>query len=186
MSSLPPALGKFFQIPLQKSLKGSQKNLYQVLGGLPRDGVGSLVSQSRWASKGIQGCFYYITRVKLKTASNHGKAWGILFWNGKDFICFLASSWATIINASLVKGKPLGERKAIEETKIPGSLKYAWKHVPYNEVGWKGIEEELRLSPRSDRATRTTSSTTKPTLETLISWWLVNLQWVGLIYVFSA
>lgn len=80
-SALPPALSKIAKNPFASKLKGA-KNLYQTLSRLPEDGVGTLVTQPRWERKGIPGCFYYVTRAKIKTGGEHGKAWGILFWNG--------------------------------------------------------------------------------------------------------
>ena len=57
--------------------------LYQVLSGLPKDGVGLKVSQSRWGKKGISDSYWEITRVRLKDEGNHGKAWGKLVWRGE-------------------------------------------------------------------------------------------------------
>ncbi|KIJ26027.1 hypothetical protein M422DRAFT_785348 [Sphaerobolus stellatus SS14] len=123
-SSLPSALAKITKNPFSSKLKGAH-NLYQTLSLLPKDGVGSLVAQPRWERKGIPGCFFYITRTKLKTGGEHGKAWGILFWKPME--------------------GDVSERKPHKEAQIRGGLKYQWKSIPYEDVGFKGIEEELRL-----------------------------------------
>ena len=59
------------------------RTLYATLARLPRDGVGARVFQTRWQSKGIQGCYWEVTKVKLKDEGKHGKAWGKLVWRGK-------------------------------------------------------------------------------------------------------
>lgn len=42
------------------------RTLYETLAGLPRDGVGARVYQSRWGSKGIRGSFWYVTRSRMR------------------------------------------------------------------------------------------------------------------------
>ena len=63
-------------------LKGA--NLYETVASLPKDGVGSLIRQTRWLQKGhgAQNSWWEVTRVKLKDHSKHGKVWGRLYWNG--------------------------------------------------------------------------------------------------------
>ncbi|PWN51201.1 hypothetical protein IE53DRAFT_368274 [Violaceomyces palustris] len=90
------------------------KTLYQHLSTLPNDGVGSKVRQRRWLAKGLDQpahinlredwekfrasgaegrnavkqaghlCYWEVTRVRLKNGGNNGKAWGRLFWRGKQ------------------------------------------------------------------------------------------------------
>jgi hypothetical protein len=53
-----------------------------VLSRYPHDGVGMQVSQTRWGQKGIADSYWLVTRTKLKSEGQHGKAWGKLYWKG--------------------------------------------------------------------------------------------------------
>lgn len=100
---LPPALARSSK---------PHKSLYQLLSSLPNDGVGFRVRQRRWAAKGLDvpaeidlkehlrkvhagekkveekegeyGCYWEITKVRLKDGGKHGKAWGRFVWRGKS------------------------------------------------------------------------------------------------------
>lgn len=85
-SSLPPALARL--IPVTKEAANATLNpypatLYQTLSRLRNDGVGALVAQRRWDAKKIFGCYWKVTRVKLKDEGRHGRAWGRLIWKGQ-------------------------------------------------------------------------------------------------------
>ena len=81
---LPPSLKKLIPPSTVAQISNQPRNLYQTLSRLPKDGVGSRVFQTRWQSKGIEGCFWEITRVSLKMEGTHGKAWGKLVWRGES------------------------------------------------------------------------------------------------------
>ncbi|EGO01629.1 hypothetical protein SERLA73DRAFT_177042 [Serpula lacrymans var. lacrymans S7.3] len=85
---------------LPPSLRTTPANLYQVLSRYPQDGVGQRVHQIRWTEKGMQQCYWTVTKTRLKLEGNHGKAWGKLYWKGK--------------------------RISEHEERITGSLKYKW------------------------------------------------------------
>ena len=76
------ALKKLLPSNLPPSLSSRPGNLYQVLSRYPRDGVGQRVYQTRWGMKGIEDCYWEVTRTKLKLEGTHGKAWGRLIWRG--------------------------------------------------------------------------------------------------------
>jgi len=102
-AALTPALAKLLPRDAASQLaKTSQPGtLYRTLSRLPNDGVGARIYQSRWESKGIQGCFWEVTRVRFrKGEGEHGKAWGRLVW----------------------RGKVVSEK----EERIPGGLKFKW------------------------------------------------------------
>ncbi|KAJ3484998.1 hypothetical protein NLI96_g5257 [Meripilus lineatus] len=94
------AIKKLLPSKLPPSLSSQPANLYQVLSRYPRDGVGQRIHQTRWGVKGIEGCYWKVSRTKLKLEGTHGKAWGRLYWRGK---CV-----------------------SEQDEKIPGGLKYKW------------------------------------------------------------
>ncbi|PBK69824.1 hypothetical protein ARMSODRAFT_956622 [Armillaria solidipes] len=90
-------------IPASKappSLSKNPGNLYEVLSRTPLGGVGRHVYQTRWTTKKIPDCYWKVTRTQFKCEGKHGKAWGLLFWKGKQ-----------------VSEQP---------ERIRGSLKYSW------------------------------------------------------------
>ncbi|KAI5122181.1 hypothetical protein M0805_007078 [Coniferiporia weirii] len=99
-SALPRAFAELVPKATSEALVDKPRTLYQTLSRLPKDGVGTRVYQTRWQSKGIEGCYWEVSRVKLKCEGAHGKAWGRLVWRGK--------------------------RVSEREECIPGSLKYMW------------------------------------------------------------
>ncbi|THH11286.1 hypothetical protein EW145_g763 [Phellinidium pouzarii] len=99
-SALPRALAALIPEAASETLANKPRNLYSTLSRLPEDGIGARVFQTRWQSKGIEGCFWEVSRVRLKCEGTHGKAWGKLVWRGK-----------------LVSEK---------EERIRGGLKYKW------------------------------------------------------------
>jgi hypothetical protein len=77
---------------LPSSLSASKKNLYETLARLPPDAVqGTVVHQTRWGRKGIEGSYWKITRLQTKNMGSNGKAWGVLYWRG-EFPALLCSS----------------------------------------------------------------------------------------------
>ncbi|KAF8583956.1 hypothetical protein K439DRAFT_1347357, partial [Ramaria rubella] len=99
-SLLPPAIARL--IKPNPIVQNHSRTLYETLSRMPGDGIGTRVTQARWAAKGIQNCYWEVTKVQIKDAGKHGKAWGRLVWRGP---------------------RPGGERR------IPGGLKYGWKLV---------------------------------------------------------
>lgn len=85
-TSLTSAIRKLLPQKLPPSLLTGQANLYQVLSRYPQDGVGRKVYQTRWTAKGIEGCYWEVTRTRLKLEGNHGKAWGYLTWRGMFYL----------------------------------------------------------------------------------------------------
>ncbi|KAI0796515.1 hypothetical protein C8Q75DRAFT_710148 [Abortiporus biennis] len=100
-NAVTSALQKLLPSKLPPSLSSRPGNLYQVLSRYTQDGVGQRMHQTRWGMKGIEGCYWEVTRTKLKLEGQHGKAWGKLVW----------------------KGKPVSKREEL----IPGGLKYGWQ-----------------------------------------------------------
>ena len=82
---LPRALLNLVDKSISENLTNNAKpsNLFETLSRLPDDGVGSRVHQMRWSSKGIEGCYWEISRVRLEHEGTRGKAWGRLVWRGK-------------------------------------------------------------------------------------------------------
>ncbi|PCH41323.1 hypothetical protein WOLCODRAFT_69488 [Wolfiporia cocos MD-104 SS10] len=78
------AIRKLLPKQVPPSLSSQPGNLYQVLARYPQDGVGQRVYQTVWGVKGIEGSYWEVTRTKLKLEGNHGKAWGKLYWKGKQ------------------------------------------------------------------------------------------------------
>ena len=81
-TSVASALQKLLPSSLPPSLSSRPGNLYQVLSRYSKDGVGQRVHQVRWGSKGIEDCYWEVTRTRLKLGGKHGKAWGKLVWKG--------------------------------------------------------------------------------------------------------
>ena len=81
-TSVASALQKLLPSSLPPSLSSRPGNLYQVLSRYSKDGVGQRVHQVRWGSKGIEDCYWEVTRTRLKLGGKHGKAWGKLIWKG--------------------------------------------------------------------------------------------------------
>ncbi|KAH8106317.1 hypothetical protein BXZ70DRAFT_904312 [Cristinia sonorae] len=83
MASITSALQKLLPATLPPSLSSRPGTLYQVLSRYSKDGVGQRVHQVRWGMKGIEDCYWEVTRTKMKLGGTHGKAWGKLVWKGK-------------------------------------------------------------------------------------------------------
>lgn len=59
-------------------------NLIEVLTAMRNYGIGAHVRRSVWTNP---GCYWKVTRVKLKEKTNpykYGKVWGVYYWNGKQ------------------------------------------------------------------------------------------------------
>lgn len=86
-----------------------ESRLLQLLGCLPRFGLGRLVTRKSWLWRHDEPCYWRLTRVRPDyTAQNldHGKAWGVLTF----------------------KGKTEGE-----EREIPQVMYHDWRLVPKHE-----------------------------------------------------
>ncbi|PVF93196.1 hypothetical protein CPB86DRAFT_809085 [Serendipita vermifera] len=110
--SIPKAIAKLIpeqatQFDSTTTIFPHPTTLFRTLSRLPRDGVGSKLAQRRWDAKGIHGCYWEVTKTRLKLGEDgkmaHGKAWGRLTW----------------------KGKPV----SLRDERIRGGLKYNWKVV---------------------------------------------------------
>ena len=121
-SALPRALSGLVLKETAEAIQNKPRNLYETLARLPNDGVGARVFQTRWQSKGIEGCYYEVSRVRLKLEGTRGKAWGRLVWRGAlPIFCFYIVRFV-VDWYSLCPGKPVSEK----EERISGSLKYMW------------------------------------------------------------
>ncbi|KAL5530478.1 hypothetical protein ACEPAF_6736 [Sanghuangporus sanghuang] len=130
-NALPRAIAGLVQKETAEAIQNKPRNLFETLARLPNDGVGARVFQTRWQSKGIEGCFYEVSRVRLKHEGMRGKAWGRLVW----------------------RGKPVSEK----EEHIPGALKYMWSEGVskgqnlrvVQEVSPSPVLEQLKEQPKS-------------------------------------
>ncbi|KAI0269183.1 hypothetical protein BC834DRAFT_865210 [Gloeopeniophorella convolvens] len=113
-ANIAAAFQKLLPKRLPPGLSSTPGNLYQVLARYPKDGVGQHVYQTRWTAKGIEGCYWTVTRTSLKDGGSHGKAWGRLVWRGKDV--------------------------SPREERIRGGLKYAWSHGASGTPGASGAQ----------------------------------------------
>ncbi|KII95892.1 hypothetical protein PLICRDRAFT_48818 [Plicaturopsis crispa FD-325 SS-3] len=107
-SSLPP------------SLSNKPGNLYQILSRNPASVAGRHVHQTRWSQKGIEGCYWKVTKAQFKCEGKHGKAWGQLYW----------------------RGKLISER----EERIRGALKYEWADgiSQYRRPGEDAFRQQIK------------------------------------------
>ncbi|KAL6774359.1 MRPS34 [Auxenochlorella protothecoides x Auxenochlorella symbiontica] len=64
---------------MRASLAGLARNGFEVLSKLPHHGVGSKLARTTWK----EGTHYSITSIKLSQDGAHGKAFGVLSWNGQ-------------------------------------------------------------------------------------------------------
>ncbi|KAF4619259.1 hypothetical protein D9613_005391 [Agrocybe pediades] len=101
MAAITQSIKRLLPTNLPPVLKPGSGNLYEVLSRTPSGGVGSEVHQTRWSHKNIDNCYWVVTRSVFKCEGKHGKAWGRLYWRGKEV--------------------------SPREERIPGSLKYSWK-----------------------------------------------------------
>ncbi|KAI8337153.1 hypothetical protein BC941DRAFT_470886 [Chlamydoabsidia padenii] len=89
------------EVAATKSKAG--KNLYQVLGSLPQEGVGARVAPTKYINNPtLKDSYYEVTKVNLKPGTTHGRAWGVQVLKGR----------------TLQDGKP---------TEIRGGLKFKWR-----------------------------------------------------------
>ena len=96
-TTLPHALSELIPKDAANVISNKPRTLYETLSRLPHDGVGARVHQARWSSKGIEGCYWEVSRVKLKDEGKHGKAWGRLVWRGAVFSLFWFRLWFSVI-----------------------------------------------------------------------------------------
>ncbi|KAJ2933450.1 hypothetical protein H1R20_g3618, partial [Candolleomyces eurysporus] len=98
--SVAESIQRLLPKDLPPSLAPKIGNLYEVLSRTPTGGVGKKVYQLRWKGKQIDDCYWVVTRSKFKCEGSHGKAWGHLYWKGKNV--------------------------SPREERIRGALKYSW------------------------------------------------------------
>ncbi|KAJ2492951.1 hypothetical protein IWW37_000955 [Coemansia sp. RSA 2050] len=90
------------------------KTLYELLNVQRMNGYKFKAMPEHWYQKGFNECWYEVHKVKYKLYKDqptHGKAWGILYWNGKA-----------------VDDKP---------KEIRGGLKFSWR--PYESPSASGV-----------------------------------------------
>jgi hypothetical protein len=68
-------------IEVSKKIKnaGKRHNFFEIATIQPRNGVGMLFQRRSWNPKS----YYEITKVIVQPDGKHGRAWGLLTWNGK-------------------------------------------------------------------------------------------------------
>jgi len=93
--------------------------VYEVLGKLPRHGVGSRIQRTSW----YENSFWDIAKVNIDVSGNTGKAYGMLTWRGEQ-----------------VHDRPM---------RIPGTLKKVWRVVSPADAqssadsGWTPLDKNL-------------------------------------------
>jgi small subunit ribosomal protein S34 len=125
-------------LPLKKSqllsaLRPQTGNLYQILLWTPTGGIGTEVHQLWWSEKQISDSYWVITQSKFKSGSNHGKAWGQLYWKG---LLDLTSWLLTQSHMSYILGVFVSPREEL----IWGALKYVWKDG-HSKAKWKPLQK---------------------------------------------
>lgn len=100
------------------SLNTKPGNLYQVLSRKPNVN-NRVVHQVRWGAKGIENCWWTVTRASLKCEGNHGKAWGVKWWRG--------ASYSSLCRRVLTLA---GKRVSDKPELIRGGFKYMWMEGP--------------------------------------------------------
>ncbi|TEB35380.1 hypothetical protein FA13DRAFT_1788029 [Coprinellus micaceus] len=83
-STVAESIQRLLPKDLPPSLSPKSGNLYEVLSRTPSGGVGSKVFQTRWRGKEIKDSYWVVTRSQFKCEGKHGKAWGHLYWKGKN------------------------------------------------------------------------------------------------------
>ncbi|XP_035253012.1 28S ribosomal protein S34, mitochondrial [Anguilla anguilla] len=81
-----PYTGKRLPVMAWESVR-TESRLFSLMAGLRLFGVGRLFTRKSWLSEHQEPCYWKITKVKVDyTAENmdHGKAWGILTFKGKE------------------------------------------------------------------------------------------------------
>lgn len=96
-NSVAQAIQKLLPSSLPPSLSSRPGRLYAVLSRYSKDGVGQRVHQTRWGMKGMEDCYWEVTRAKMKLGGTHGKAWGRLVWKGASLpprlVCGILMLW---------------------------------------------------------------------------------------------
>lgn len=92
--------------------------MYEVLGKLPRHGVGARIQRNTW----YEDSFWDVVDVKIDMSGKTGKAYGMLTWKGKQ-----------------VHEEPI---------RIPGSLKKVWKAIipEATREPWSSLDKDLLQS----------------------------------------
>ncbi|KAH7102985.1 hypothetical protein BKA62DRAFT_787181, partial [Auriculariales sp. MPI-PUGE-AT-0066] len=108
LNRLPAAAAKL--VPNLSVLTNSPGTLFKTLSRLPRNGVGSKLMEARWAQKNFTDCYWLVTRTRLKVDGAHGKAYGRLFWRGRE-----------------VEIQQMPNKPPVTEVIIRGGLKRNWR-----------------------------------------------------------
>jgi small subunit ribosomal protein S34 len=103
-------------------LKEGKLSLLETLSRLPRAGEGARVHQARWTKKGIDNCYWQVTRCTTKNEGKSGKVWGLLVWRGECTRVFNHTH-----NSLEHHFCPLGKPISTRPERIRGALKYHWK-----------------------------------------------------------
>lgn len=139
-SQIAAAVKRLLPSTIPPSLTSRPASLPEVVSRARKDGVGMLVHQTRWNKKGLEDCYWQVTRTKLKLEGKHGKVWGKLVWRGMCASLFLAAamggSWLGHVLTALSLGKLVSENDEL----IRGGLKYTW-------APGKSRAERARSSP---------------------------------------
>ncbi|KAJ1725781.1 hypothetical protein LPJ53_000042 [Coemansia erecta] len=86
MSKLAAEILRKGPIPPTISFVNKPKTLYELLNVQRFNAYKFKVTTEHWYQKGFEDCYYEVHKVKYKQYKNeptHGKAWGVLYWNGK-------------------------------------------------------------------------------------------------------
>lgn len=103
--------------------------VYEVLGKLPRHGVGSRIQRTSW----YENSFWDIAEVNIDVSGKTGKAYGMLTWRGEQ-----------------VHDRPM---------RIPGTLKKVWRVVTSpdatSSAGWTPLDKSLMdsVAPATEEQT---------------------------------
>lgn len=117
---------------MREILMGGCYAVYEVLGKLPRHGVGSRIQRSTWYADS----FWDIAEVKMDVSGKTGKAYGMLTWRGEQ-----------------VHDRPM---------RISGTLKKVWRVMAPETQGssqqWPALDTGLMESvPHSTKNEEQTS-----------------------------
>ncbi|KAJ1884683.1 hypothetical protein LPJ66_010493 [Kickxella alabastrina] len=113
-------------LPPTVTFASKPKTLYELLNVQRLNAFKFKTTPEHWYQKGFDQCYYEIHKVKYKQYKNeptHGKAWGILFWNGK----------------------PVNEKPK----EIRGGLKFSWRR--YESPHANGIKYDAQKAMNMER-----------------------------------
>ncbi|KAJ1642285.1 hypothetical protein J3B02_001533 [Coemansia erecta] len=133
MSKLAAKLLEKGGLPPTAQFASKPKTLYELLNVQRFNAHKLKVTTEHWYQKGFENCYYEVHRVKYKQYRDeptHGKAWGILYWNGK----------------------PVSEKPR----EIRGGLKFSWRRYesPHDNGIYYDAEKAMNLERRRTRLVR--------------------------------